>query len=60
MTRTDIKKKVFGEVGKQKNKDRQDADLQVALNLKYLQESTLKVNGYYMLDPSEEILENPF
>lgn len=60
MTRTDIKKKVFGEIGKQKNKDMQQADLQVALNMKFLQESTLQTNGYYMLDPSEEILEAPF
>lgn len=61
MSRKDIKEKIFGEIGKQKNRDMQQADLQVALNLKFLTESTLKANGYYMLDPNDEILDSyPF
>lgn len=60
MSRKDIKEKIFKEIGKQKNKDMQAADLQVALNMKYLTESTLKANGYYMLEPSDEIKDMPF
>ena len=60
MSRKDIKEKVFKEIGKQKNKDMQAADLQVAMNMKYLTESTLKANGYYMLEPSDEIKDMPF
>ena len=60
MSRKDIKAKVFGDVGKQKNRDMQTADLQIALNLKYFIESTLKSNGYYMLMPSDEIINSPF
>lgn len=54
MTRGDVKKKVFGEIGGQKNTTKQQADLDIALNLKYLEESTIKVNGYYMLQLGEE------
>ena len=60
MSRRDIKEKVFGEIGKQKNKEMQNSDLQVAINMKYLVESTLRVKGYYMLDVSDEIQEAPF
>ena len=60
MSRKDIKERVFKDVGKQKNKDMQAADLQVALNMKYLTESTLKANGYYMLEPSQSIIDSPF
>ena len=55
MSQRDIKKNVFGGIGKQKNKDKQDADLKVAKNLGYLVESTLKKNGYYMLQPPEDL-----
>ena len=55
MTRADIKKSVFGEIGGQKNKDKQQADLIAALNLHYLEESTIKSNGYYMLQPPEDL-----
>ena len=60
MSRKDIKERVFKDIGKQKNKDMQAADLQVALNMKYLSESTLKANGYYMLEPSQSIIDSPF
>ena len=56
MTRVDIKKTVFGEIGGQKNKDRQQADLMAALNMGYLEESTLKAgNGSYMLQPPQDM-----
>ena len=56
MTRSDIKKTVFGEIGGQKNKDKQQADLNVALNMKYLEESTIKAgNGSYMLQPPDDL-----
>ena len=56
MTRTDVKKIVFGEIGKQKNTGRQQADLMVAVNMQFLVESTLKSgNGSYMLQPPDEM-----
>lgn len=56
MTRADVKKRVFGDLGNQKNTGRQQADLQVAINMGYLEESTLKSgNGSYMLQPPEEM-----
>ena len=55
MTRADIKKLIFGGIGGQKNKDKQQADLQAAMNLHYLEESTIKSNGYYMLQPPEDL-----
>ena len=55
MSRKDIKKNVFAAIGGQKNKDKQQADLMAALNLKYLQETTIKNNGYPMLIPSDEL-----
>ena len=55
MTRSDVKKKVFAEIGGQKNKDKQQADLLAAINMGYLEESTIKSNGYYMLQPPEDM-----
>lgn len=55
MTRADVKKKIFGDIGGQKNKDKQQADLIAALNMGYLEESTIKANGYYMLQPPEDM-----
>lgn len=56
MTRADIKKLVFAEIGGQKNSGRQQADLIVAINQGLLIESTLKAgNGSYMLQPPEEM-----
>ena len=56
MTRVDIKKTVFGEIGGQKNKDRQQADLMAAINMGYLEESTLKAgNGSFMLQPPQDM-----
>ena len=56
MTRADVKKAIFGEIGGQKNSAKQQADLQAALNMGYLEESTLKAgNGSYMLQPPQDM-----
>ena len=56
MTRGEIKKTIFGEIGGQKNHDIQQLDLQVAINLKYLVDSTLKAgNGSYMLQAADDL-----
>lgn len=55
MSRKDVKLKVFGEIGGQKNSNRQQADLNVAMNLKLLVESPIKQNGYYLLQIGDEI-----
>lgn len=56
MTRADVKKTIFGEIGGQKNSAKQQADLQAALNMGYLEESTIKAgNGSYMLQPPQEM-----
>ena len=55
MSRVQIKSTVFGEIGGVKNKDKQQADLNVAINLHYLEESTMKKNGYPMLQPAEDM-----
>lgn len=49
MTRGDVKKKIFGEIGGQNNNDIRQADLDLALNKQYLIESTLKKQGHYLL-----------
>jgi archaellum biogenesis ATPase FlaH len=54
MSRKDIKEKVFKTIGGVTNKDRQQADLMAAINMKYLDESTMKSNGYPMLQPADE------
>lgn len=55
MTRADVKKLIFGQIGGQKNKEKQQADLMAALNMHYLEESTVKANGYYMLQPPDDM-----
>jgi hypothetical protein len=55
MSRKDIKAKVFGTIGGQKNDGKQQADLVAAINLHYLEESTIKSGGYYMLQPPEDL-----
>lgn len=55
MDRKTIKATVFGEIGGVKNKDKQQADLNVAINLHYLEESTMKKNGYPMLQPADDM-----
>jgi hypothetical protein len=53
MSRGDIKKKIFGEIGAQKNTTKQQLDLNIALNMGWLVESTMKKNGAYMLELAE-------
>ena len=55
MSRVQIKKTVFGEIGGVKNDGKQQADLMAAINLKYLEESTVKSGGYYMLQPPDDL-----
>lgn len=55
MDRRTIKATVFGEIGGVKNKDKQQADLIVAINMHYLEETTIKKNGYPMLQPPEDL-----
>ena len=55
MDRRTIKATVFGEIGGVKNKDKQQADLMVAINAHFLEESTIKSGGYYMLQPPEDL-----
>lgn len=53
MSRGDIKKKIFGEIGGQKNTTKQQMDLNIALNMGWLVESSIKKNGAYMLELPE-------
>lgn len=55
MSRVQIKKTVFGDIGGVKNDGKQQADLQAAINLGYLEESTLKSGGHPMLQPPEDL-----
>ena len=55
LSRKAVKQTVFGEIGGQKNDAKQQADLMAALNLGYLENSTLKSGGYYMLQPPEDL-----
>ena len=55
MSRKDIKKKVFGAIGGQKNDGKQQIDLTIALNMNYLKESTMKSGGAYMLEPADDL-----
>ena len=55
MDRKTIKATIFGEIGGQKNKDKQQADLMVAINMHFLEESTMKKNGYPMLQPADDM-----
>lgn len=55
MSRAAIKKTVFGDIGGQKNDARQQADLMAAINSGFLEETTLKSGGHYMLQPPEDL-----
>lgn len=55
LSRKDIKERVFKDIGKVTNNDQQQADLNAAINLGYFEETTLKVKGYPMLQPKEEM-----
>ena len=55
MDRKSIKELIFKEIGGVTNKDKQQADLIAAINLGYFEESTMKKNGYPMLQPPEDL-----
>ena len=55
LSRKAIKELIFKEIGGVKSANQQQADLDVAINLKLLVESTVKQNGYYMLIPSDDL-----
>ena len=55
MSRADVKRKIFGEIGGQTNHGKQQQDLIIALNMKLLVESTMKSKGSYMLMPPEDM-----
>lgn len=55
MDRQTIKKNIFSDIGGQKNKDKQQADLVAAINMGYLEETTVKKNGYSMLQPPDDL-----
>lgn len=55
MSRSQIKKQVFGDIGGVKNDGRQQADLMAAINGGFLEETTLKSGGHYMLQPPEDL-----
>ena len=57
MTRSDVKKLIFADIGNQKNSGKQQADLNIAINLGFLENSTMKSgNGSYMLQPPEDLV----
>lgn len=61
MSRADVKKHVFDEIGGQKNHGVQQKDLDVAINMNFLIESIQKKKGAYMLQPNDELFNDlPF
>lgn len=55
MSRKQFKEKVFGDIGGQRNHGIQDADLQIAFNLNWIEESTIKKGGAYMIQPIQNL-----
>ena len=55
MSRNAIKEFIFGEIGGVGKNDQRQADLEAAIELGYLEESTEKKNGHYMLQPPEDL-----
>lgn len=55
MSQNDIKAKVFGDIGKQKNSSKQKADMKIAITNGLLEESIIKKNGYPMLMPPDDV-----
>ena len=61
MSRAEFKSKVLNEIGGISNSDAQQRYLTAAFNLNYLEESTIKKKGAYMVQLTEELLsEMPF
>lgn len=55
MSRKQFKEKVFGEIGGQRNHGVQELDLQIAFNLNWIEESTFKKGGAYMIQPIQNL-----
>ena len=55
MSRKDIKASIFSEIGCIKYKEKQQADLEAAIKYGFLEETTIKKNGYPMLQPVEDL-----
>jgi len=55
LSRKTIKQLIFGEIGGVKYANQQQADLERAIELHYLEESTEKKGGYYMLQPPDDL-----
>ena len=55
MDRKSIKELIFKEIGGVGKGEKQQADLIAAINLGYLEETTIKKNGYPMLQPPEDL-----
>jgi hypothetical protein len=55
MSRSSIKELIFKEIGGVNRNDQQQADLEAAIKNGYLEESTIKQKGYYMLQPPEDL-----
>ena len=55
MSRSAIKQSIFEEIGGVKRNDQQQADLMAAINYGFLEESTIKQKGYYLLQPPEDL-----
>ena len=55
MDRKSIKELIFKEIGGVTRNDQLHADLMAAINLGYLEETTIKKNGYPMLQPPEDL-----
>jgi len=55
MSRKSVKELIFKEIGGVTSANQQQADLDAAINLKLLVESTVKQNGYYMLLPADDL-----
>lgn len=55
MDRKSIKELIFKEIGGVGKGEKQQADLIAAINLGYLGETTIKKNGYPMLQPPEDL-----
>ena len=55
MSRKSVKELIFKDIGGVTSANQQQADLDAAINLKLLVESTVKQNGYYMLLPADDL-----
>ena len=55
MSRSDIKKRVFGEIGGVTSHTRQAQDLKIAINLNLLVDSFMKRNGSTLMQPPEDM-----